>query len=138
MHTHISWLIVLLLPNKNYVLRKGHVETDDSYVEERGCPLFPLLLIFSQNHNRAPLLASKWPSPQNEQTKLCPSKSTISSAKILYSETVQKSCIPLPVDNRSSHALCTLFALRTSNRFLQFLNQTVFSVTSYLSRICTK
>jgi hypothetical protein len=36
---------------KNYVLRKGHVvENDDSYVEEWGCPLFPLLLQISQNH----------------------------------------------------------------------------------------
>jgi hypothetical protein len=38
-----------------YVLQKGHVEMDDSYIAERGCPLFPLLLEISQNHNRAPL-----------------------------------------------------------------------------------
>jgi hypothetical protein len=68
-YSHLWFMAhVLLLPKKNYVLRKGHVENDDSYVEEWGCPLFPLLLQISQNHNRAPLLASEWTSPQNEQT----------------------------------------------------------------------
>ena len=36
-------LIVLLLPKNIFVLRKGQVEMDDSYVEARGCPLSPLL-----------------------------------------------------------------------------------------------
>jgi hypothetical protein len=49
-----------------FILRKRicTIELDDSYVEELGCPLFPLLLKFTTE-----LLpqASVWSSPQNAQ-----------------------------------------------------------------------
>jgi len=64
MHTHFHVLIVLLLPKKISSFEKGCVEMDDSYVQERGCPLSPLLLKITTERLCQPLRDI---SPQNAQ-----------------------------------------------------------------------
>jgi hypothetical protein len=75
-------------------------DDDEVNVESRGSMLLLLLLLPPRIILREPLF---WLLVACRR-----SDCTISSAKILYSETVQKSCIlkfSIPVENRSSHVL---------------------------------